>query len=358
MNGSGSRRCAKPLGRCRQAARVRRKSRENEKVTATVIINKRNRNVMEQDNNLNSVEKKEQTSAQTEDICDAVSERENQKLKQSTVKWKFFIILFLVSSNVLLFGQQIAGIIFEKNSETHVEYVNIGIVGKNIGTVSDQNGKYTLQIDLECYNDTLRFSCIGYHSYSVKVSDFINLNNGNVSLEKRLYELTEVVIRPKNVKQKTLGITTRGMTSACFVDSVNGVKGAEIGVLMTNKKKAFIKEININISRFSYDTIFYRINIHKSLGKKQFENILSNPIYVVSSKEEVKNKITIDLRPLNLVVEGDFLVTFESVKDLGPGMFCFYASLFNKSYFRAASQGTWKTISSGISISVEVEIEN
>ena len=267
---------------------------------------------------------------------------------------KFFIILFLLSSNALLLGQQISGTVFEMNSDIPVEYANIGIVGKNVGTVSDQNGKYTLQINPEHYDDTFKFSCIGYHSYSVKVSDLVKLNNGNVSLEKRSYVLTEVVVRPKNVKHKTLGITARGIAAACFQDSI---RGGEIGVLMTNKNRAFVKEVNINIESCSYDTIFYRMNIYKVLGKMQFENILSNPVYVISTKEEVKDKITIDLRHLNLTVEGDFLVTFEHVKDLGYGRLCFYASLLNKSYLRKTSQGTWHTVLAGISISVDVDIE-
>ena len=82
---------------------------------------------------------------------------------------KFFIILLLLSSNVLLYGQKISGTVLEMNSDKPVEYVNIGIVGRNIGTVSDQNGKYTLDIKSEHHDDTLRFSCIGYHAYSVKV---------------------------------------------------------------------------------------------------------------------------------------------------------------------------------------------
>ena len=57
---------------------------------------------------------------------------------------KYIFIIFLLSCNVLLFGQQISGTVFEMDSNLPIEYVNIGIVGKNIGTVSDQNGKYTL----------------------------------------------------------------------------------------------------------------------------------------------------------------------------------------------------------------------
>jgi hypothetical protein len=268
---------------------------------------------------------------------------------------KLIVFLFFLSGHALLYGQTITGTVFEKNSETPVGYVNIGIVGKNIGAVSDQNGKYILQISPEYYNDTLRFSCIGYHSYSVKVSDFINQNNRNVGIETMLYELSEVVVRPKKIKQKTLGITVRNRFGVeCFADSV---KGSEVGIVIKNKNRVFVNEVNLNISNCSYDTIFYRMNIYQVKKDMQFENILRNPVYVSSSKEDVKNKITVDLRHLNLVIEGDFLVTFEAVKDLGPGKLCFFACSFYKSYRRNASQGAWGTVSKGISVSVLVDIE-
>jgi hypothetical protein len=268
---------------------------------------------------------------------------------------KFFTILFLLSSNVLLFGQSISGIVFETNSKIPVAYVNIGIVGKDIGTVSDQNGKYTLQINPKYYNDTLKFSCIGYRTYSVKVSDFVKMNETNVKLEKRVYNMPEVVVRPKTLKQKTLGITTKNKAIAgCFMDSIHGY---EVGVLMKNKNRAFLKEVNLNIIYCTYDTIFYRINIYKALGNMQFENILTNPIYIKSSKQELKKKVIINLRPYNISVEGNFLVTFEAVKNLGVGNLCYAVNLSHKTYVRGASQGTWFTRPVGISISTLVDVE-
>ncbi len=268
---------------------------------------------------------------------------------------KLFIILFLLQSSVLLLGQQISGTVFEKNSDAPVEFVNIGIVGKNVGTVSDQNGEYALQIDPQYYNDTLIFSCIGYHSYFVRVSDFIHLNNGNVNLEKKEYELAEVVVRPKRIKEKTLGITIKSkLAVGCFADSI---KRREVGILMKNKNKVFLKEINLNVAICTYDSIFYRINIYKASKDMLFENILTNPIYISSSKEEVKDKITIDLRHLYLELNGDFLVTFETVKNLGTGHLCFPASLLHKTYVRRESQGVWETVPAGISISALVDVE-
>ena len=272
---------------------------------------------------------------------------------------KFFIIIFLLlNSNAILSGQAISGTVFEMNSEMTIEYVNIGIVGKNVGTVSDQNGRYRLLINPEYHNDTLRFSSIGYHSYSVKVSDFVSMNNGNVSLEKREYELTEMVVRPRRFRERTLGVTTRvSLVHGCFMDSITG---SEIGMLMKNEKIAFLKEVNLVVSNVlpcSFDSIFYRINIYKADNNMQFENILTNPVYVSASKREARNNITVDLRRLNLVIDGDFLVTFEGVKDLGVGRLCFPASIFHKTYQRKASQGAWEILPVGISMSAVVDVE-
>ncbi len=50
-----------------------------------------------------------------------------------------------------------------------------------------------------------------------------------------------------------------------------------------------------------------------------FENILREAIYITMPKELVKDEIQIDLQERNIIVDGDFLVTLEHVKDLGDG---------------------------------------
>jgi len=268
---------------------------------------------------------------------------------------KINIILFLLSSNLMLFGQQISGIVFEMDGETPIEFVNIGVVDKNVGTVSDRNGNYELQIPAEFHDDTLRFSSIGYHPYSVKVSDFINLNDGNVRLEQRIYDMEEVIVRPRRLRERTLGITTRNYS----IVSIGWMGYGEVGVLMKNSNTAFLKEANINLKIGPHGTIHSRLNIYKAGKNMQLENILTNPIYFSFSKEEVKNdRVTIDLRDQNIVVEGDFLVTFEVVEYSGCriGLLLIPASLFHRAYFREKSQGRWINYP-GISLSVLVDVE-
>ena len=69
-----------------------------------------------------------------------------------------FLLLILISNP--LFGQTFSGTVIDSKSNLPIEFVNIGIVGKNIGTTSDIRGNYNISIDSLFDNDSLLFSCI------------------------------------------------------------------------------------------------------------------------------------------------------------------------------------------------------
>lgn len=264
------------------------------------------------------------------------------------------ILIFLISCNAT-FGQTITGILYNSESRKPIEFANIGIVGKNVGTVTAVNGNFSFYVDSKYDNDTILFSIIGYETRLIKTADLRKQDENIVLLDEKTYELTEVIIKPKIFKQRTLGVNTKikGI-SAGFEDNILGY---ELGVLMRVKKTAFIKNVNINIAHCSYDTIFYRLNIYKVTGEMDFENILREPIYIEMTKESVKDQIQIDLQSKNIVVDGDFLITLEHVKNLGKGNLYFCARLMNKTYYRKTSQGKWETAQVGISISVIADVE-
>lgn len=267
---------------------------------------------------------------------------------------RLLIFISLISCNTII-GQNISGIVVNETNGQPIEFVNIGIVGKNIGTVSDMNGRFSFLVDSKFDDDTLLFSSLGYNPLIIKIADFKKNSDKNVFLKEKTYELAEVVIRPKIFKQKTLGVTTKfKKIAAGFKDNLLGY---ECGILMKVKKAAYIKKVNINISSCSYDTIFYRLNIYKVHGKMDFENILREPIYIKMPKELVKEGLQIDLESKNIVVDGNFLVTLEHIKDLGEGYLYFCAGFTKKSYYRTTSQGEWKTVPVGISISVIADVE-
>jgi hypothetical protein len=263
--------------------------------------------------------------------------------------------LVLLLSCQLLVCQNYKGIIVNSKNGNPIEYVNVGVIKKNIGTVSDNKGKYSINLVAEFDNDTLMFSCIGYQPYLIKVSEFKNLGQKDILLDERIFELNEVIVRPKVFKHKILGVTAN-------LKSINaGFKenqlGYECGVMLKIKKSAILERLDINIASCSYDTVFYRINIYKVKGDMNFTNILEHPIYLKLATDEVKDKIEFDLKKYNIKLQGDCLITLEHVKNIGSGSLLFCASLGNKTYFRKTSQGIWETAPAGISISVDAKVE-
>lgn len=267
----------------------------------------------------------------------------------------WLIFLCLMNCNLMI-GQSVSGIVIHEETGKPVEFVNIGIAGKDIGTVSDLNGVFSLVLDPQFDKDTLLFSCIGYYPTAISIAAFKKNTTKNVFLKEQKYDLVEVVVKPKNVKERILGERTSAkMVSAGFEKNLLGY---EIGTIMRVKKPAFVKEVKINIADCSYDTIYYRLNIYKLKGEVDFENVLQEPIYINISKEMIKESIEIDLRAYNIIIDSDFLVSVEQVKHLGDGYLHFCARLFSEnSYFRETSQGSWHKCPARVAISVVADVE-
>ena len=267
---------------------------------------------------------------------------------------KLLIIVLFVNS-IAAFGQKCNGVILSASDKSPIEFASIGVVGKNVGTTSNEFGVYSLNIDSKFDNDTLKVSNIGYEQFSIKVSDFKKLVNKNIELKEKYYKVADVVVVPKIFKQKTIGYTSESKTFAGGFNKVN--LGCELGILLNIKKSAILEKLNLNVISCSYDTIFYRINLYKVENKMPVENILDKPIYVKIPKELVKDKISIDLIPHNLHVNGDCIITLECVKDLGPGALYFSETLLGTTYYKETSQGTWQTMPAGVSFNVEAKVE-
>lgn len=265
------------------------------------------------------------------------------------------IFILTLTSSLFAIAQNISGTVVNKATGKSIEYVNIGILGKSVGTVGNEQGEFSLKIDSAYKDETLRFSCIGYSPVSIKISEFTS-DNKKIEMQESAVNLNEVVVKPKIFIEKTLGIKTTGK-GATLGFSENKL-GYEMGVMMKNKKSAYLKSVNINIASCTYDTIFYRLNIYKVVGDDEFENILKEPIYIKIAKEQIKETISIDIKSKNIVTVGNFLVSLEHVKDLGKGGLMLCCALTKRTYFRETSQGKWSSEGiAGASISVIADVE-
>lgn len=276
---------------------------------------------------------------------------------------KFFlsialIIVMLVATLCSIFAQPISGKIILDNSTQPAEYVNVGLIGKGIGTVSDQKGNFTIEIPETYDNDSLYFSRVGYSSFAIKVSDLRNQPNKVIKLQLNRVNLKEVTVIPKEYKKKTLGVTAKSKNVVAGFD--NYKLGYELGLLMKVNNPTYIQKVYINFASCTYDSVFLRLNIYKKVGEMDFVNILSEPIYINLPQKDLNQTVTLDLISKYIRVEDDFLITLENVREMGDGKLMFCASLISQAtYYRETSQAKWEKIPApiGISISAEVETE-
>lgn len=271
------------------------------------------------------------------------------------MRLSFVISLFFLIISLQLKSQTCHGRVINKKNGSPVPFVNIGIVDKNMGTVSDEKGFFDLMLESRYNNDTLLFSCLGFESKAIKISDLKQLQNKEIRLTEKHFELKEVVIKPKNLYLKTLGIETE--SKAVLAGFSENKLGYECGIMMKNKGIAYLEKLIINIASCSYDSIYYRVNIYSKTGKMSFKNILKTPIYIKMSQEDVKNKIVLDLSPYNLIISGNFLITLEHIKNLGDGNLLFSSRFPGKTIYRKTSQGMWEKSPVGIGLALQVKIK-
>ena len=258
---------------------------------------------------------------------------------------KYFSTIFFLLISFFSFGQNsYTGKIIDASTNEFLSYVNIGIVGKNVGTVSDLDGNFEIPLEDIYDKDTLRISMIGYESLEYIVGDFKEqiAKNTDILLTPQITDLQEVIISStKFTKEKVLGNTTtsQAMRGGFETDKL----GNEVGLVIKIKKSpSYIKSFHASIVDNNYGKVKFRLNFY-DLDKKKMPNksLLKENILVTT---EMKNGIlSIDLSEYYIIVEDDFFVSLEWIEDLGTDGLYFSAGVLGSPIIsRETSQGDWE----------------
>ena len=64
----------------------------------------------------------------------------------------------------------ISGTVKDMRTKKPVEYVNISAVGTNVGTVSNEDGEFTLKLNKELNVKDILLSCIGFYNAKISIT--------------------------------------------------------------------------------------------------------------------------------------------------------------------------------------------
>jgi len=253
------------------------------------------------------------------------------------------VILLMFFSSSFGSAQTISGKIIDANDKQALPYINIGIIGKGIGTVSDIDGKFTLNLHDSLNSQTLKFSCIGYKSQSFIVREFrkkLNDNSILISLDQNTFTLSQVVVKPKLLKTKVLG--NKNNNKSAMAGFKSNDLGSEMGTIMKIKKApTHIENVNFNIAKNEITNLKFRVNIYSMKNGQPDSILLKEPIYVTTSI--TSGTLSVDMKKYNIWIDTDFFVSLEWIEDFGPNKLYFCVGLMDSnSMWRKTSQDKWQ----------------
>ncbi|MFL5764819.1 MAG: carboxypeptidase-like regulatory domain-containing protein [Bacteroidia bacterium] len=257
------------------------------------------------------------------------------RLKQMRIS-----LLFILWSSSL-FSQTISGVIIDSETKKPIPYVNVGILHKNTGTVSDHNGVFKLPSTTRNPDDTLKISCVGYAAFVLPLhtlNEDLYLENQTFELDASLEKLKPVEIRPGKIKTDIVGNRIRSGTVVVGF-STNDL-GTEVGTVLKyrHKQQGQITNLNFCLNGTLFDSIFVRVNIYEFKDGAPGKSILSEPIYLHSKSKG--GNLSIDVSDKNIFITSDCFLSVEWIDFAGdfPEKEKDYCKIwFNAAFLRADS---------------------
>ena len=268
-----------------------------------------------------------------------------------------FLFAFLLCIPVLNAQYILQGRIIDALTKEPLPFVNIGVLKKELGTVSNEDGFFFLEVPDVFAKETLRFSMIGFDERDFQVADLeaILLSNNTLVLAEQTTFLEEVVLTAE--KKWDTRVSGNATTSKLLITGFTSNQlGNEIALFVKVKKTpAYIEGIQFSVVENIYPEVRFRVNVYSSEYRFPDGNILKENIFVTLKQSE--GIISVDLKEYDILVDDDVFISLEWIdEDLGSEGLWFSAGVFGKSiYARSTSQAEWKK-QRGLSLGMSVTL--
>lgn len=236
------------------------------------------------------------------------------------MKYSFLIIFLLLHLSII--SQTLEGVVFDSISKEKLQYANLALKAKEIGTFSNVKGAYNLDLSKASITDTLIISIIGYENKKIPLVDFSENKEYllDIQLNPKSELLNEVIVFSKKEKytNKNFNLKT-GSRKAIF--PISNPFGYETATLIKNKKnkKGKLIELSLKLKKASdenftiYQT-YYRLLFY-DVDELGFPKDLINYDNIIIKPEKDANSFKIDLEDKNIAFnENGIFISIETVK--------------------------------------------
>ena len=272
-------------------------------------------------------------------------------------KLNFLFIIFL---SAIIQAQTISGTIVSKEDQQLIPYAKIGVENEATGTFSDDNGAFSIDLSSSDSQNNVVIAVPGYEIFTEKVQKFKQQNAKQILLQEKTKLIETVAINPKKLIDKNWGVNTKTKSVTYNVNPELNKENflGETALEFNTKKRAKIKNINLNIAEFNSEKpVILRYTIYNDEKNRPGKSLLEEEITIELTQDKIRDGVfTLDVNDQNIWVQGKFYVGIQFVKEF-EGNIAISAALFRTGYMRQF-YGKWDKVSiAAPAINIDVKVE-
>lgn len=267
-------------------------------------------------------------------------------------------LLFSLIMAVLVHSQTINGKIQSASSHKPIEFAKIGILGEEIGAITDEKGNFFLDFKNTSADKMVMVSVAGYETYKEKLGDFLKSKPYEITLHEKSVEIKEVTIIPKSFKEKNWGINSHSKKVLYSVSKRDSSNLKETVIEFNSKKRFKINKVNLNISSMEIEEpVDVRIVVYNEKDGAPGEMILQSEIIRKFSANEIKDgTFSVDTSDESLWMKGKVFVGFQFVGNV-KGYIFISAALLKTGFTRKFYNNWTKHTIAAPAINIDVKVE-
>lgn len=180
----------------------------------------------------------------------------------------------------------IKGRIVDENGN-QIPYVNIGLSKKNIGTLSDPDGSFEIDVPSSTLNDSLIFSSVGFETLKIPVNKLAKSSTPiSIKINSTAILLKEVTVSEKRLNRRIERLGWMGGKDGILpFDTIMG--GGAVALLVESPKAPFlIEKLQVRLMYNSKDTLKLRFHVYEfdSINKQPGKELLTRQIILKETK--------------------------------------------------------------------------
>lgn len=237
-------------------------------------------------------------------------------------------------------------------------YASVGVINRNLGTVTDSLGNFSLNIPMTFIDDSVRISSVGYVAQTFAVRDLKSVPD-TIRLADDAIALAEVVVKPGKVKRRIAGRKSGGGFITIDVENYKAV-GQGLAIPMKIKKLGWMREFGffLRVNDYTLKHMKFRLNYYiKDGGSYRLVPGLK-PIYFdydISGLDE-KGQFRFVLPEEVILEKGDYYVEMEFLENFHDAIFDMPSKpMSGLTRYRYASQSEWESFPFGAPIYMEYD---